>query len=569
MKLGQPSVELCALSTSQAKVVGISSNTRRPRVICAAQRGQNGSQNNHVVGKVTAGRAGLQRSQAVAAPVREEVAVNSPAPSQKLIAPTPGLAKRLRSWLPWSSQDFIPLASQLQPASDSMDDVAMMGDGMATSKAQAADSSTTQQGGFSRRGWSVMSRRSSSSSSSSAAVLPEQHRPVQVDHAALQLLRQRAISKSRPGQRSDNFKLGLVVEGGGMRGCVSGGALQAIADLGLKEAFDAVYGSSAGAINGSFFLANDLDAVNIYHDHIASDEFINLRRLLSRRSDLPPALNLSFLIDHVMQSVHPLDFDSVIASEIPLKVVASSLDALGPVLLSDFKDKDDLVTALRASATVPEVAGGPVLHRGHRLVDAAVFEAVPFRSAIADGCTHVLVLCTRPPPVRKSLIDQALADAVEVAVKRAVMSPEYMVPAWKAEVETLMKDGLSQDEMLLRSFDEDAEQLPWFAGSHVFPIYPMARCPSPVCTDVAQLKSGVAEGRRSTMTVMKAILGDVMDFSQFVHEASQIVPLRRYSGSGKHVDARSSSSSVAAVAKMSSAERIMWESMDTDVSQHA
>jgi len=73
MQLGQPSVELCAPSTSQAKVVGISRNNRRPRVICGAQKGQNGSHNSHSVGKVTAGRAGLQRSQAVAAPVREEV----------------------------------------------------------------------------------------------------------------------------------------------------------------------------------------------------------------------------------------------------------------------------------------------------------------------------------------------------------------------------------------------------------------------------------------------------------------------------------------------------------------
>ena len=38
----------------------------------------------------------------------------------------------------------------------------------------------------------------------------------------------------------------------------------------------------------------------------------------------------------------------------------------------------------------------PALARGHRLVDAAVFEAIPFRSAIADGCTHVLVLNNLP-----------------------------------------------------------------------------------------------------------------------------------------------------------------------------
>jgi hypothetical protein len=72
MLLGQPSVELCAPSTSN-KVATTSRINRRPRVICGAQRGQNGNHTSHVVGKATAGRAGLQRSKAVAAPVREEV----------------------------------------------------------------------------------------------------------------------------------------------------------------------------------------------------------------------------------------------------------------------------------------------------------------------------------------------------------------------------------------------------------------------------------------------------------------------------------------------------------------
>lgn len=70
--------------------------------------------------------------------------------------------------------------------------------------------------------------------------------------------------------------------------------------------------------------------------------------------------------------------------------------------------------------------------RGHRLVDAAVFEPVPFRSAIADGCTHLLVLCTRPTHLtRRSRVNTALSDAMEVAIKKAVMSPDYMLPAWQ------------------------------------------------------------------------------------------------------------------------------------------
>ncbi len=48
-------------------------------------------------------------------------------------------------------------------------------------------------------------------------------------------------------------------------------------------------------------------------------------------------MNLDFLIDHVMQHVKPLDWECVLSSPVQLKVVASCLDSLRPVLLSDFR----------------------------------------------------------------------------------------------------------------------------------------------------------------------------------------------------------------------------------------
>lgn len=38
---------------------------------------------------------------------------------------------------------------------------------------------------------------------------------------------------------------------------------------------------------------------------------------------------------------------------------------------------------------------------------------------------------------------------------------------------------------------------------------------SPLCTDVATLKAGVAEGRRNVMALAQALLGDVLDPSVF------------------------------------------------------
>ncbi len=61
-------------------------------------------------------------------------------------------------------------------------------------------------------------------------------------HPVLRLLLSRLQDGSTPNSRGDKFKLGLVVEGGGMRGIVTGAMLMGLQDMGLVNVFDAVYG---------------------------------------------------------------------------------------------------------------------------------------------------------------------------------------------------------------------------------------------------------------------------------------------------------------------------------------
>ena len=74
-------------------------------------------------------------------------------------------------------------------------------------------------------------------------------------HPVAELIRRRRQQGSRPGERSDGRRVALVIEGGGMRGVVSAGMTSAIEQLGLRDTFDEVHGSSAGAFNGAFLLA--------------------------------------------------------------------------------------------------------------------------------------------------------------------------------------------------------------------------------------------------------------------------------------------------------------------------
>lgn len=60
----------------------------------------------------------------------------------------------------------------------------------------------------------------------------------QMSHPVLELIRRRIAEGSRPGDRdpSDHARLALAIEGGGMRGSITGGMALAIDKLGLLTA---------------------------------------------------------------------------------------------------------------------------------------------------------------------------------------------------------------------------------------------------------------------------------------------------------------------------------------------
>jgi predicted patatin/cPLA2 family phospholipase len=195
----------------------------------------------------------------------------------------------------------------------------------------------------------------------------------------------------------DGARVALCVEGGAMRGVISAGMVSALEDLGLTKAFDAVYGSSAGAINAAYFLAGQARlGTSIYYEDINNRRFIDLWRALGGR----PIVNLAFLLDDVAVRRKRLDVDRVLASVTPLTIVATDLVARRAAALRAFPDRDHLIAALRASSTMPVVAGPPVVYDGRSFLDASLSEPIPVPTAEADACTHALVLLTRSGAMR-------------------------------------------------------------------------------------------------------------------------------------------------------------------------
>lgn len=213
------------------------------------------------------------------------------------------------------------------------------------------------------------------------------------NHPVIELIRTRALQKSQPKERNDGYKLGLAIEGGAMRGVISAGMVTALEYLQLLHVFDAVYGASAGAFNGAYFLAKQAAyGTTVYYDSINNKGFIDLTRVLYNQ----PIVNLDFVIDNVLVRERVLDYKAVLESDITFNIVASSLSKLKAVTFNSFQTREELFTALRATSKMPFLAGKPVEIDGDSYLDAALCESIPVYSAINDGCTHVLVLLTRP-----------------------------------------------------------------------------------------------------------------------------------------------------------------------------
>jgi predicted patatin/cPLA2 family phospholipase len=214
-------------------------------------------------------------------------------------------------------------------------------------------------------------------------------------HEVLRVLGERARAESRPGERRDGFRVALAIEGGGMRGTISAGMALALDELGLVSAFDAVYGASAGAITGAWLLSRPQGLLG-WTEPAYARAFIRRSALLRGR----PVADIRALIEELYQTTFPMDFAAVLASPVEFHPLATDAATGQSTDLRPLcRTPADLRLALRASAALPLLAGPPVQFGGRRFYDAGLSESVPYRTALAQGATHVLVLRSRRGPI--------------------------------------------------------------------------------------------------------------------------------------------------------------------------
>ncbi len=211
------------------------------------------------------------------------------------------------------------------------------------------------------------------------------------DREVLQVLLDRRSDGSVAGAREDGHRVALVIGGGGMRGAYVAGMLRALERAGLRTGFDEVYGASSGSYSAAAFLTGDAAAcAACFPEDLCTPVFIDMRRLGTRR----PVVALDHLVG-VLSGRKPMDWAALGSTPATLHVVATDTADLLPYTLTGMAGVSDWQRALRASATIPLLAGPPVEYGGRRWVDGSVGEPLALARALRGGATHVLALLCR------------------------------------------------------------------------------------------------------------------------------------------------------------------------------
>ena len=192
-----------------------------------------------------------------------------------------------------------------------------------------------------------------------------------------------------------NNHIGLVLEGGGMRGIFTAGVLDYFLDHDIR--FPYVIGVSAGASNGISYISRQRGRARYSNiDLLGKYNYVGLRHFLRGRG----YIDLHYLFFVYPDRYYPFDYEAYFAAGERFVMVATNCLTGRAEYFEEKRDPKRLLGICMASCTLPILC--PVSYvDGVPMVDGGVSDSIPVRRAISDGYVRNVVILTRNKGYRK------------------------------------------------------------------------------------------------------------------------------------------------------------------------
>lgn len=190
------------------------------------------------------------------------------------------------------------------------------------------------------------------------------------------------------------MKIGLVLEGGAMRGMFTAGVLDVLLDE--QIAVDGAVTVSAGALFVINYPAKQRGRVLRYNlKYLHDKRYMGWHSLFTTGN----VVNKAFAFYELPFTLDPFDQATFAASQIDFWVTLTNIETGEPEYVK-ITDAFAQMEALRATSAMPMVSR-VVEIEGKKYLDGGISDSIPLDKAMALGYDKIIVILTRPLDYRK------------------------------------------------------------------------------------------------------------------------------------------------------------------------
>ena len=206
-------------------------------------------------------------------------------------------------------------------------------------------------------------------------------------------------------------KVGLVLEGGSLRGLYSAGVLDIMMDNNIDV--DVIVGTSAGALFGPNYFSKQRGRAIRYNKRFCKD-----RRNISMWSWLftGNVVNKNFAYYKITKKLDVFDNETFIKSGKELYVTATNIES-GECEYFKINDVLSDMEKLRATSAIP-IMTKPVKINGKYYLDGGVSDSIPIKKCLELGCDKVIVVLTQPKKYKKKIISDKKIKMINIIFKK-------------------------------------------------------------------------------------------------------------------------------------------------------
>lgn len=190
------------------------------------------------------------------------------------------------------------------------------------------------------------------------------------------------------------MKIGIVLEGGAMRGLFTAGVLDTLLAENIR--IDAAFTVSAGALFGVNFFSKQSGRVLRYNKKYLHDKrYMSLHSLLTTGN----IVNRDFAFYELPFTLDPFDQETFAQSGADFWVTLTNVET-GEAEYVKITDAFAQMEALRATSAMPLVSKIVEID-GKKYLDGGIADSIPLEKCLELGYDKIIVILTRPLEYRK------------------------------------------------------------------------------------------------------------------------------------------------------------------------